>query len=128
DLVRIQHGDQPPMTLWRVEGGTAIYCGTAHLTIGSGQPEPRPWAIERVWVEGAKGIIAGEEKANKSTHAAELAISLATGTPMWGLPEFPVRVPPARVILIQTENDDRRVNDDLLSICAARGIDIEAFK
>lgn len=53
----------------------------------------------------------------------ELAVSLATGTPMWGLPEFAVTGPPERTLLIQTENDDDTQRHRLNQVLAARGLD-----
>lgn len=82
----------------------------------------RDWAIEGVWAEKTSGIIAGPPKAGKSTLSLELAITLASGTPFLGRPEFPLKAMPARVTYVQAENSDRRVRRDLDSILEARGL------
>jgi hypothetical protein len=83
--------------------------------------EPR-WAVEGVWADGASGIIAGRPKDGKSTLASELAVSLWSATPMFGLRDFPVRTAPAGILYVQQENADSRVQADLQRIMAARGL------
>jgi hypothetical protein len=83
--------------------------------------EPR-WAVQDVWPEGASGVIAGRPKDKKSTIAAELAVTLATGTPMFGLRRFAAKLPPARVLFVQQENATPRVQRDLQLVLAARGL------
>jgi len=80
------------------------------------------WAVEGIWPEHAFGIIAGRPKGGKSTIAAELAMSLWSGTPMFNLQEFPVRALPAAVLYIQQENADSRVQHDFQRIAEARGL------
>lgn len=83
--------------------------------------EPR-WAVRNVWPAGASGIIAGRPKDRKSTLAAELGISLWSGTDMFGLPEFDVMQEPAAVLYVQQENSNSRVQRDLQRIMEARGL------
>lgn len=87
--------------------------------IGTDLVEPR-WAVEGIWPEGANGVIAGKPKGGKSSLAAELAISLWSGRPMFGLDQFPTRRGQVAVLLIQQENADPRVQRDLQQIMAAR--------
>ena len=65
--------------------GVAVLFKPASLTafVAGDLAEPR-WAVERVWPEGASGVIAGRPKDGKSTLAVELAVSLWSGTPMFG--------------------------------------------
>lgn len=95
---------------------------TAILDFVSGDvAEPR-WAVEKFWTEGSSGVVTGPPKAGKSTVQAELAVSLATGTPFLG--HFRVLVPPAPVLYLQVENSDGRFQRDLQSILAARGLGV----
>lgn len=89
--------------------------------VGNTLPEPR-WAVRGIWPQYASGVIGGKPKARKSTLAAELAISLATGTPMFALEEFSVENRPQPVLYIQQENADARVQRDFQRIFAARGL------
>jgi hypothetical protein len=80
------------------------------------------WAVENVWPDGASGIIAGRPKDGKSTLAVELALSLWSGTPMFGLPEFPVKTKSAAVLYVQQENATARVQRDFQEVMVARGL------
>ena len=123
-IVVIQRGPQPPDSLWRFDNGYVVCCGRERelLSFVVGETERRPYAIKDIWVKDTKGIIAGRDKAAKSTHGCELMISLATGTPMWGLPQFPVISEPAPGFIIQTENADDLLRYNLRQILQARGI------
>ena len=89
--------------------------------VGVDVAEPR-WAVRDVWPAAASGIIAGRPKDGKSTIASELAVSLWSGTDMFGLERFPVLQAPEPVLYVQQENSDRRVRRDLQLIMAARGL------
>jgi RecA-family ATPase len=82
--------------------------------------ERRAWAVEGVWNERAQGIIGGQDKDAKSTHTFELALSLATATPMWGL--IPVHSDPARVLIVQAEIDDAEIARRWMLTLQARDI------
>jgi hypothetical protein len=83
--------------------------------------QPR-WAVQSIWPDGAMGVIGGRPKDGKSTLAAELAVSLWSGTPMFALSNYPVRARSAHVLYVQQENADHRVQRDLQQILAARGL------
>jgi AAA domain len=70
----------------------------------------------------AKTIISGATGSGKSRLAEELAVSLTTGTPCFGLPEFEVTTEPKRVLLLQTEMDDDEMDYRLRTIYAERGL------
>jgi hypothetical protein len=98
--------------------------------IGDELPEPR-WAVRDVWPEGASGIIAGRPKDGKSTLAVELAVSLWSGTSMFGLDRFEVQARGlgdlgfptySDVLYVQQENSTQRVQRDLREVLAARNI------
>jgi len=83
--------------------------------------KPR-WAVQDFWPEGASGIIGGRPKGGKSTVAVELAVSLWSGTPMFGNPAFPVVARPAPVLYVQQENATPRVQRDVQQVLTARGL------
>jgi hypothetical protein len=76
--------------------------------------------VKDIWPEGASGIIAGRPKDGKSTLAAELALSLWSGTPMFGLDEFPVTAKPAAVLYVQQENATARQRRDFQELLAVK--------
>jgi AAA domain len=88
--------------------------------VGRSLPTPE-WAVQGIWPKGAMGIIGGRPKDKKSTLAVELAISLATGTPMFANSHFP-SYEYAPVLYVQQENADARVQRDMQSILVARGL------
>lgn len=80
------------------------------------------WAIEGIWPKGAKGIIAAPPKNGKSTISVELAVSLATGTPLFGVEKFKC-YERARVTYVhQGENSASRIRKDFDLILQARGL------
>jgi hypothetical protein len=80
------------------------------------------WAIEGIWPKGAKGIIAAPPKNGKSTISVELAVSLATGTPLFGVEKFKC-YERARVTYVhQGENSAARIRKDFDLILQARGL------
>jgi hypothetical protein len=82
----------------------------------------KKWAVEGFWPQGASGVIAAPPKNGKSTLTVELAVSLATGTPLFGLEDFPCREL-ARVSYIHKgENSEARIRKDFDLILQARGL------
>jgi len=88
---------------------------------GGKLPAPK-WAVQDIWPESAAGVIGGRPKDKKSTLAVELAISLASATPMFNLEQFRTVAPVAPVLYIQQENANTRVQRDFQKILAARGL------
>lgn len=70
----------------------------------SGQEEEDSWLIDQIWDEESIGMIGGEPKAFKSMITMEMAVSVATGIPLWG--KFQVNRP-GPVLMIQAENSRR---------------------
>jgi AAA domain len=125
-MVLSQHPQPRPDSQWVFQSGQAICIdpGTPSLAEDDELPFRRPWKINEVWVDGAAGFIGGYGKGQtKSATAYEFAVSLATGSPLYGLPEFQVLGSPEPTIVIQTENDDTRAYGDLRAICDQRGVD-----
>ncbi len=91
-------------------------------SFAEGRVAKRHWAVRGVWPLGAMGVIGGRPKDGKSSLAAELAVSLWSGTPMFALDTFPVDATPAGVLYVQQENADSRVQYDLQQILVARDL------
>jgi len=85
-------------------------------------PEGRPWAIQDFLIANAMTLLAGKFKNGTSTTSVELAVSLSTGTPMFGLDAFPVLTDPVPVLILQDENADERTHRDIQEILKARGL------
>jgi AAA domain len=81
---------------------------------------PAPWLVERLITEGAVTAIAGEPKTGKSWGACEIAMAVATGTPVWG--KF--RVPRARkVAYFFAEDMGQSIRNRLRALAASRSMD-----
>lgn len=85
---------------------------------------PRRWALEGIWIEGTPLLIGAEEKAGKTVALADLAVSLASGTP-W-MNTFPVCAP-GPVLAFFAEDDDAEMVRRIDGICADRGIDPDSL-
>src|SRR6185437_6415394 len=82
------------------------------------------WLIERLWGEGAVGIVGGEPKCCKSFLALDLAVAIASGRP--ALRRFSVREP-GRVLLYAAEDAQHIVRARLEGICHAAGCELKAL-
>lgn len=80
------------------------------------------WLIDKLWGEGAVGIVGGEPKCCKSFLALELAAAVASGRPCLG--RFRVERP-GSVLLFAAEDSKRIVRSRLDGIAAARGAKLE---
>jgi len=112
----------PPAAARTAAGPLTIAPPVSLLDFASAAAAEQRWAVEGIWPHGASGIIGGRPKDGKSTLAEELAISLWSGTPMFGRPEFPVITRPASVLYVQQENATNRARRDLQQILVARGL------
>jgi hypothetical protein len=90
--------------------------------LGDALATGRPWAITHVYTADSNALFLGWHKHTKSTHATELAVTLATGTDHWGLPQFPCNVDASKGLFVQVENSDERVDRDFAMILNARGL------
>jgi hypothetical protein len=97
------------------------YTPVRALDFASGEVAVPRWAVQDIWPLGGSGVIGGRPKGGKSTLAQELAISLWSGTPMFGLDRFPSHEC-APVLYIQQENSNSRVQRDLQAIMDRRGL------
>ena len=79
------------------------------------------WLIENIWSSASHGIIGGEPKTSKSTFTLAMALSVATGEPFLGIPEY--RVPEkGAVLLIQEENAPWVMQDRLRKLAHMYGL------
>lgn len=81
---------------------------------------PPGWLIEGFWPVGSHGIIAGPPKSYKSILVMEMAISIASGTSLFGI--YPVKHR-GTVLYIQNENPDWSVDDRIRKMLAYKGIE-----
>jgi AAA domain/RepB DNA-primase from phage plasmid len=70
-------------------------------------PEPK-WLVEDIWTAGSHGIIGGEPKTSKTGLMLALAVSVASGKPLFG--KFKVHTP-GPVLVVQEENAQWMVQD-----------------
>lgn len=77
------------------------------------------WLIEGWWQKDSHGIVAGEPKTYKSTLVADIAVSVASGKPLFG--RFPVHNP-GPVILIQEENSPFLMQDRFRKVANHKGL------
>jgi len=77
------------------------------------------WLIEGIWGNNSHGMIAGEPKTYKSIISTEIAVSVASGDPMWGIYKV-VRSGP--VLIIQEENAPWVVRDRLMKVSHGKGL------
>jgi len=80
---------------------------------------PRRWLIRGVWPAGDYGVHGAEPKAGKTWNAADLAVSVASGTPWLGALPVDSAGP---VILFAGEGGDGNVVRRLRAIAEARGL------
>lgn len=81
---------------------------------------PPGWLIEGFWPVGSHGIIAGPPKSYKSILVMEMAISIATGTSLFGMYAVPNQ---GTVLYVQNENPEWSVDDRIHKMLAYKGID-----
>lgn len=82
--------------------------------------ETRPgWLVDKMWLRSSHGIVAGEPKTFKSTLTLDLAMSVASGKPLWG--QFEVH-DPGPVVIVQNENADWIQQDRMAKIAASKGL------
>ena len=84
-----------------------------------GAPPPA-YLIRGIMAEADHGMFAAEFKAGKTWAAADLAVSVASGTPWLGIFEIDA---PGPVLLFAGEGGERKIARRFRAICASRGID-----
>lgn len=77
------------------------------------------WLIKNMWLRRSHGIVAGEPKCFKSIITLDMAVSIASGKPLWDEFEVEEQGP---VMIIQNENADWIIRDRLEKIVASRGL------
>ena len=92
--------------------------------LGEGDGTPMHWRIEQIWGDGV-GILGGPPKCAKSWFGLDMAVSLASGTPLLG--HFPVHDPGPTLVYL-AEDDLQQVRARIVGLCKHRRIDIESLK
>lgn len=84
--------------------------------MGSSQSQPG-WMVRDIWLKHSHGMIAGEPKTFKSTAVLDLAVSVASGKPLWGRYNVEDQGP---VVFIQNENAEWMMKDRLEKIITSK--------
>jgi len=80
---------------------------------------PEQWLVEQLWSESACGIIGGPPKTGKTWVGLEMAVSIATGTKVFGRFSVPQ---PGPVIYIAGEDQRRYLKPRLELLLAGKGL------
>ena len=97
-------------------------CPVAAIDPGSEDGSVR-WRIDQVWGEGV-GILGGPPKATKSWFGLDMAVSIASATPLLG--HFKVRDSGPTLVYL-AEDALPQVRSRIAGICKHRGLDIETL-
>lgn len=87
-----------------------------------GVPEEERWLVDRLWSASGVGIVGATPKSGKTWLSLEMAVAVASGTPMLGEFEVPSAGP---VVVFPAEDDPRAVRDRIQGLAAARGRDLK---
>src|SRR5215831_2530710 len=82
--------------------------------------EPK-WLIQGIWTAGSQGILGGEPKTSKTTLGLALGMSVASGKPLFGDPNYPVKAQ-GPVLFVQEENAPWMVQDRMRKLAHLYGI------
>jgi hypothetical protein len=77
------------------------------------------WLIKDWWEAGSHGILAGEPKTYKSTVSTEIAISVASGKPLFNKYEV---IHPGPVLIIQEENSEWLMQDRFAKVSHSKNL------
>jgi len=97
-------------------------CPVAAIDPGSGNGSVR-WRIEQVWGDGV-GILGGPPKATKSWFGLDMAVSIASNTPLLG--HFNVHNPGPSLVYL-AEDALPQVRSRIAGICQHRALDINSL-
>ena len=87
-----------------------------------GVPEEDRWLVDGLWAASGVGIVGATPKSGKTWLSLEMAVAVASGTPMLGA--FAVATP-GPVVVFPAEDDPRAVRDRIQGLAAARDRDIQ---
>jgi hypothetical protein len=88
--------------------------------MGDAMDDPK-WLIRGIWTAGSQGILGGEPKTSKTTLALGIAMSVASGQPLFGDPQYKV-TDPGPVIFVQEENAPWLMQDRMRKIAGMLGL------
>jgi hypothetical protein len=85
------------------------------------QPPEHQWLVEKLWLSSGVGILGGAPKVCKTYLAAELSLSVATGTPALGRFAAPC---PGPVLFFGAEDSTSALRSRFEGLAAARALDL----
>ena len=97
---------------------TSFIIETASDIMGTNAISPG-WLVDKFWLRGSNGIVAGEPKSFKSTLLLDMALSLATGHKFLDQYEVYDQCP---VLMIQNENSEWIMKDRIGKILTKKGL------
>lgn len=118
EITRVYEGRVRVKTIEEVEVSTHLKWET-YLDVMAAPSSTPGWLIRDVWMKGSHGIVAGEPKTFKSTVSLDIAVSVASGVPLWGSYPVETRGP---VMMIQNENARWIIKDRLEKIISCKGL------
>ncbi len=82
------------------------------------------WLVQNLWSASGVGIVGATPKSGKTWLALELAVAVASGTPVLG--QFAVAAS-GPVVVFPAEDDPRSVRDRVAGLAAARGAELSSL-
>jgi hypothetical protein len=105
------------------DGGYQPYTTTPASALE--EPDPsRLWLVEHLWQRSGTGIVGGTAKGAKTWLCLDLALSIASNTPM--LDRFAIHRP-GGVLFVSAEGGQAYLKQRLNSLCAHRGLKLDAL-
>jgi len=120
EIEKIYVGNTKPDPVEEIEAEDVQSLPIKDFTTFMGGITSQPgWMVKDIWLRRSHGIIAGDPKTFKSTVAMDIAVSVASGKPLWGKYAVEDQGP---VLMIQNENSDWIVKDRMEKIMASKGL------
>lgn len=125
DIPLIEAVDQhDPTSAAPIQGPVLVFTSFAELAARVDAAGPRRWLLRGVWPAGDYGVHAAEAKAGKTWNVADLAVSVASGTPWLGHIEVDQ---PGPVLMFVGEGGEANTVRRIRAVAAERNITAETL-